>query len=109
MILFQVYAPGIALKPFEGDAPRTIDRDCIAFGFPVQGVEPEAGDTQVLKPLRLMKRVQDAQHPFLVVRANTGTGAALKQVAQALMAEALDHETKCSVSRDTCKQSRVTA
>ena len=108
VVLFQVHAPGITLDPFEGDTPRAVDRKCVALGFPAQGVEPKAGDTQVLEPLRLVKHVQEAQHPFLVVRSDTCAGAVLKQVAQALMAEALDHKTNCSASRDICKPWRDT-
>jgi len=67
-------------------------------------MKPKAWDTQILKPLRLMKCMQGC--PFLVVRADAGTGARLVQVAQALMAEALDHEINRSASRDTCKTSR---
>lgn len=106
MILFQVHAPCIAIDPFEGDAPRAIDGDRVALGFPVQRVKPEARDTQVLKPLRLVQRVQDTQCSFLVIRTDAGTGSGLEQVTQALMAEALNHKGKCSVSIDTCKSSR---
>ena len=71
-------------------------------------MESEAGDTQILEPLCLVKRMQDAQHPFLVVRPDSRAGACLEQIAQALMAEALDHGINCSASHYTGKPSRDT-
>lgn len=62
----------------------------------MQGVKPKAWDMQVLQPLRLVKRMQDAQCPFLVIWPDPRACTGLKQVAQALMAEALDHMTNCS-------------
>jgi len=96
VILFQIHAPHITLDPFEGDAPGTIDRDRVAFGFPVQRMKPKAGDAQILKATRLVKCMQNAQRPFLVVWPNPRTGAGLEQVTQALVAEALEHRTNCS-------------
>ncbi len=55
MILFEIDPNGVFTVPFEGQAPGTVDMDCMACGLAVETMEVEAGDIHFL---RLCGRVQ---------------------------------------------------
>jgi len=91
MVLFQVYAPSIAVDPFEGDAPGAIDVDGVTSWPSAQSVKIEAGDIQLLQPFRQVQHAKAAADSIHQVRPQSAGVVLDEQPRQATVAEAPDH------------------
>lgn len=91
MVLLEIDAIGIAVCEFECYAPRTIDGDRVTpAGF--QGVEVATGQIQIFVAGSILQSIKPPQAPRMHRLLNFCSCAAFKQLLQAFMLEALDHD-----------------
>ena len=93
MVLFQVNAIGIALRPFEGDAPWAVDVQTVAPWLSLQAMELYPGQMEVCQRARLIQGVQAPQRARLQVRTHFGARAGLKKRLESGVPETFDHRT----------------
>jgi hypothetical protein len=91
MILFKVNAIGIAFRPFEGDAPWTVDMQTVTYWLSLQAMKLHPGQIQIPQRARLIQGIQTPQSSRLQIWTHFSTGAGLKKYPQSSVPEALDH------------------
>jgi hypothetical protein len=84
-------ADGIAVLPFERDAPVPGYMNAVAAGSAAQGVKIKAGYVQILRPTGIIKGVDALQAAFFQRRAYFCGSAILLKLLEPTMPEALDH------------------
>jgi len=93
MILFEVYAEGIAFRPFKSNAPWAIDVQAIARRRPVQPMELHPGQVEVRQRGRLIQRIQASQNARLQVGPHLGAGTGEKKRPESGVPETSDHRS----------------
>src|SRR4051812_23030491 len=91
VVLFEVDASGIAVLPFEGDAPRPVYVDRIALRAALRGVEVEARLAQHVERGSRVERIQPAAGAVLQIGADRGRSPGPEKRLQTTALEALDH------------------
>jgi hypothetical protein len=93
MVLLQVNMPRVAVVPFEGDAPRSVDVKAVAQRLPRERMEIEARNVEIAQHRGVFQRIQSPKRPVLEVRSHSSASAFAKQVIEPLVAEAPYHPT----------------
>jgi hypothetical protein len=91
MIILQMDADGIAVLPFERDAPVPGNVNAIARGFAAQRMKIKAGYVHILGPAGIIKGIDTLQTAFLQRRAYIPGAAILIKLLETAMPGALDH------------------
>jgi hypothetical protein len=93
MVLFEINAAGLAVFEFEGDAPRSIDVDRIAFRIePLQGMEVEARNVHFLGSYGDVETVKSRENAFMHLRIDLRTPALRPQLGKRFAFEGSDHK-----------------
>jgi hypothetical protein len=91
VILFQIDPPGIAIEPFEGDAPGAVDMDGITNRLAAQSMEIEARDIHILRPFGPVKLDQPGTTSIRQIGAEPARIVTHEQIAQPLVLETTNH------------------
>jgi hypothetical protein len=93
MVLFEIDAVGLAVFEFEGDAPRSIDVDRIAFRIEaLQGMEVEARNVHFLGSYGDVDTVKSRENAFMHLRIDLRTPALRPQFGKRFAFEGSDHK-----------------
>ena len=63
MVLLEIYSESIALLPFEGDAPGTVDVQIVPPRCSSQGMKVEAWDVEIQEILGAIEGIEPSQRP----------------------------------------------
>ena len=91
MILLQVNAPGVAVKPLKRDTPWSVDMDTEALRLPPQPMEVKSGHVELSQLLSMIDNIQPHEASGTQIRPNLGAFSFQEEILQPLVAEALDH------------------
>jgi hypothetical protein len=100
MVLLEIDARGIALLPFECDAPGSVDGDRISHRSRVQRMKPPSRQAEIVKRFRPMERLQSAANALDEVGTDGACRIIEEEITQCLAAEAADHERDCKTLLD---------
>jgi hypothetical protein len=80
--------PRVAVAPFEGYAPRSVDVKAIARRLPRERMDIEARNVEIAQHRGVFQRIQSPKRPVLEVRGHSSASAFAKQLIKPLVAEA---------------------
>ncbi len=103
MVLLQINLPGVAIAPFERDAPRAVDVKAVALRLTRERMEIEARDVEIAQRRSLLERIQSPKRPVLEVCRHSSASAFAKQLLKASVAEAPYHRASVTLAVTMCK------